>query len=249
MDDKFDDVNITATDYEVLMTITENIPNLLPICDIRIITAYQNQQAQCFNCYRMEHFSSYCIEKKVDYGIYSLFANSRWGTEDHSSSVENLWLREAVSHKKNIMTEFRKGKEIDEIKASNKNMGQVMKGKIGEVMKKNLTKRPAKRPKQSNDDGKCWDLHNKISRLNQTEPSMLTPTGKTFLKIAKGRLKDREGLKNLNFPLKMCELSLAHVESDEEIKMEEINHILETWKGFQIDPDRTEINGSKFPRL
>ena len=116
MDDKFDDLNVTATDYEVLMTITENIPNLLPICDIRIITSYQNQPAQCYNCYRMGHYSSYCIEKKVDYGIYSLFANNRWGTNDHSTSVESLRLREAVSHKKNIMTEYRKGKEIDEVK-------------------------------------------------------------------------------------------------------------------------------------
>ena len=249
MDDRFDDTNLSATDYEVSMTITENIPNLLPICDIRIITSYQNQPAQCFNCYSMGHFSSYCIERKVDYGIHSLFANNKWGTEDHSSSVENLRLKEAVSHKKNIMTEFRKGKEIDEIKARNKNMGQVMQGKIGEVMKKNFTKRPSKRPKQSNNDGKCWDLHNKISRLNQTEPSMLTPIGKTFLKIAKNGLKDQESLKSLKFPLRMCELSLAHVESDEEIKMEEINHILETWKGFEIDPDRTILDGSKFPRL
>ena len=59
MDDKFDDINVTATDYEVLMTIKENIPNLLPICDIRIITSNQNQPAQCFNCYLMGHYSSY----------------------------------------------------------------------------------------------------------------------------------------------------------------------------------------------
>ena len=72
MDDKFDDINVTATDYEVLMTISENIPNLLPICDIRIITSYLNQPVQCFNCYRMGHYSSYCIKKKVDYGIYSV---------------------------------------------------------------------------------------------------------------------------------------------------------------------------------
>ena len=64
IDDRFDDIRITATDYEVLMTITENIPNLLPICDIRIITSYQNQPAQCFNCYRMGHYSSHCIEKQ-----------------------------------------------------------------------------------------------------------------------------------------------------------------------------------------
>ena len=79
MDDRFEDEEIMATDYEVTMTITENIPNLLPICDIRIITSYQNQPAQCFNCYRMGHYSSYCIERKVDNGIYSLFANRKCG--------------------------------------------------------------------------------------------------------------------------------------------------------------------------
>ena len=81
IDDKFEDIKYTAKDYEVLMTINENIPNLLPICDIRILTSYKNQPAQCFNCYRIGHFSSYCIEKKVDYGIYSLFANNKWGTK------------------------------------------------------------------------------------------------------------------------------------------------------------------------
>ena len=249
MDDRLEDIKVTATDYEVLMTITENIPNLLPICDIRIITSYRNQPAQCFNCYRMGHFSSYCIERKVDYGIYSLFANGKWGTNDHSTSVENLRLREAVSHKKNIMTEYKKGKEIDDIRARNKSMGQVMQNKIGDVMKKNLSKRPPKRQKQSIEEDKCWELHNKISRLNQTEPSMLTLIGKTFLKLAKDGLKDMEGLKKLKYPLKMCELSLAHVESDEEINEEEIINIIKTWKGFEIDPDRTVMNGSKFPRL
>ena len=249
MDDRLEDKKVTATDYEAHMTITENIPNLLPICDIRIITSYRNQPAQCFNCYRMGHFSSYCIEKKVDYGIYSLFANGKWGTNDHSASVENLRLREAVSHKKNIMTEFKKGKEIDDIKARNKSMGQVMQNKIGDVMKKNLVKRPIKKRKQTVEDDRCWDLHKKISRLNQTEPSMLTPTGITFLKLDKDGLKDTEKLKNLKYPLKLCELSLAHVESDEEITEEDIINIIKTWKGFEIDPDRIVVNDLKFPRL
>ena len=171
------------------MTINENIPNLLPICDIRILTSYKNQPAPCYNCYRMGHFSSYCIEKKVDYGIYALFANGKWGTKEHSNSVENLRLREAVSHKKNIMTEFRKGKETDEIKSRNKSMGQVMQTKIGEVMKKNLTKKPNKRIPSKNEDDRCWDLHNKISRVNLKESSMLTPAGKSFLETAKDGFK------------------------------------------------------------
>ena len=231
------------------MTINENIPNLLPICDIRILTSYKNQPAQCFNCYRMGHFSSYCIERKVDYGIYSLFANCKWGTNEHSSSVENLRLREAVSHKKNIMTEFRKGKEIDEIKSRNKTMGHVMQTKISEVMRKNLMKKPNKRPHLKTEDDRCWDLHNKISRLNRTEPSMLTQVGKSFLEMAKEGFRNNDDIKNLKFPLRMCEMSHAHVESDEEVKYEDIIHIITTWKGFKIDPDRTDLNGSKFPRL
>ena len=173
-----------------------------------------------------------------------------WGTEDHSSSVENLRLREAVSHKKNIMTEVRKGKEIDDIKPRNRSMGQIMQNKIGEVMKKNLSKRPIKKNTRKNtDEDKCWDLHNKVSRINRTEPSMLTSVGKEFLKVAKNGFKNHEDIQSFKFPLKMCELSLAHVESDEEIRKEEIDHILKVWNGFEIDPNRTEINGSNFPRL
>ena len=250
MDDKFEDKNITATDYEVLMTINENIPNLLPICDIRIITSYQNQPAQCFNCYRMGHYSSYCIEKRVDYGIYSLFANKKWGSQDHSKSVENLRLREAVSHKKNIMMEVRKGKELEEIKPRNRAIGQIMQNKINDVMKKNMSKRPLKRFNRSKEDeDKCWNLHSKIARLNQTQPSMLTPKGIKFLKFAKEGLKNETELNSLDFPLKMCELSLAHVESDEEIKANEIALILATWGGFQIEPNRKDLGGSKVPRF
>ena len=158
---------------------------------------------------------------------------------------QNLRLREAVSHKKNIITEFRKDKEIDEVKSRNKSMGQVMQKKIGEVMKKNLTKKP-KRKIQRHVDDRCWDLHNKISRLNQTEQTILTPMGNEFLGWEKNGFKNKEALKNLNFSLKMCELSLAHIESDEEIKEEDITHVLKTWEGFQLEPDRTDLNGSKF---
>ena len=198
----------------------------------------------------MGHYSSYCIEKKVDYGIYSLFANSKWGTVDHSISVENLRLKEAVSHKKNIMTEVRKGKSLDEIRPRNRAIGQVMQNMIGEVMMKNMSKRNRKRiDKTKEEEEKCWDLHNKVSRLNSTEPSMLTPKGIKFLKIARDGFKDLEELKNMNLPLKMCELSLSHVESDEEINETEISLILSLWKGFQIDPDRNAYEGSKTPHF
>ena len=63
------------------------------------------------------------------------------------------------------------------------------------------------------------------------------------------KFKNDDALKKLKFPLKMCELSLAHVESDEEIKYEDITHIITTWKGFKIELDRTDYNGSKFPHL
>ena len=167
MDDDYDDINVTATDYEVTMTLEDNIPNLLPICDIRIITSYPNQPAQCFNCYRTGHYSSFCIENRVDYGIYSLFANKKWGTMEHAKAIEDLRLKEAISHKKNIITEVRKGKEIDNIRPRMKSMGQVMQNKIGEVMKKNMTKRPKRTSQAKEDNSKCWDLHNKIARLNQ----------------------------------------------------------------------------------
>ena len=144
IDDKFDEIEVTATDYEVTMTISENIPNLLPMCDIRIITSFQNQPPQCFNCYRMGHYSSFCVEKRVDYGIYSLFANAKWGSKEHSDIVGHLRLREAVSHKKNIITEVKKGKEIEQVKPRLRTMGFVMQNKIGEVMKKNMTKRMTK---------------------------------------------------------------------------------------------------------
>ena len=117
-------------------------------------------------------------------------------------------------------------------------------------MMKNMSKRNRKRiDKSKEDEEKCWDLHNKISRLNQTEPSMLTPKGIKFLKIAKEGFKDLDELKTMDLPLKMCELFLAHVESDEEIKETDITLILELWKGFQIEPDRNVSEGSKIPRF
>ena len=81
------------------------------------------------------------------------------------------------------MTEVRKGKEIEDIKPCNRSMGQIMQNKIGEVMRKNLNKRPTKRNIRKNtDDDKCWDLHNKVFRLNRTEPSMLTLNWKRIYK-------------------------------------------------------------------
>ena len=125
-----------------------------------------------------------------------------------------------------------------------------MQNKIGEVMMKNMSKRNRKRlDKTKEEEEKCWDLHNKVSRLNLTEPSMLTPKGIKFLKIAKNGFKDLDKLKTMDLPLKMCELSLSHVESDEEINEAEITLILALWKGFQIDPDRNITEGSKIPRF
>ena len=249
IDERFDEIEITASDYEVSMTIMENIPNLLPICDIRIVASYQNQPPQCYNCYRMGHYSSFCVEKRVDYGIYSLFANTKWGSKDHANSVEHLRLREAVSHKKNIITEVKKGREIENVKPRLRSMGTVMQNKIGEVMKKNMTKR-FNRPAQGKEvNDKCWNLHRKITRLNDTQETMLTPKGKELLAIAKNGFKDMEGLTALNLPLKMCELSFSHVESEEEITKSEIILTLNTWKGFQIEPDRRTNNDLNFPLL
>ena len=247
--DKFDEHEIAATDYEVTMTITDNIPNLLPICDIRITASYPNQPPQCYNCYRMGHYSSFCVEKRVDYGIYSLFANSKWGTKDHADTVEHLRLREAVSHKKNIITEVRRGKEIENVKPRLRSMGLVMQNRVGEIMKKNMTKKINKPHPNKEVDDKCWNLHRKISRLNQTQDTMLTQKGKDLLNAAKSGFRDRKKLDELNLPLKMCELSFAHVESDEDISKAEILLTLDTWKGFQIEPDRRTKNDSNFPLL
>ena len=197
----------------------------------------------------MGHYSSFCAEKRVDYGIYSLFANTKWGTKDHKQVVENLRLREAISHKKNIITEVRKGREIDNVKPRLKSMGQVMHSKIGEVMKKNMTRRNIKTNPTIEVNDKCWDLHNQIARLNQTQETMLTPKGRELLNLAKDGFKDTESLNELNLPLKMCELSLSHVESDEEITKTEILLTLNTWKGFQIEPDRRTKDSSNFPLL
>ena len=101
------------------------------------------------------------------------------------------------------MTKVRKGKSLDEIKPRNRAIGQVMQNKIGEVMLKNMSKRNRKRnDKSKEEEEKCWDLHNKFSRLNSTEPSMLTPKGIKFLKIAKDGFKNLDELKSMTSPLR-----------------------------------------------
>ena len=249
VDDRYDEIEMSATDYEISMTISENIPNLLPICDIRIIASYQNQPPQCFNCYRMGHYSSFCIEKRVDYGIYSMFANAKWGTKEHAETVEHLRLREAVSHKKNILTEVRRGKEIDNVKPRLRSMGTVMQNRVGEVMKKNMTRKTTKPPHTKDINDKCWNLHRKISRLDQTQDTMLSQKGKDLMRAARDGFKDMNKIDALNLPLKMCELSFSHVESEEEITKAEILLILETWKGFEIEPNRRTNENSNFPLL
>ena len=78
---------------------------------------------------------------------------------------------------------------------------------------------------------------------------MLTPKGKDLLALAKNGFKDHEKINDLKLPLKMCELSLTHVDSEEEITKSEILLVLATWKGFQIEPDRRTVDNLNFPLL
>ena len=246
-DEIYDDMLFTARDYELKMTLKKNFPTILPMADVRIRASHEKQIPQCLNCFRQGHLASYCANQKIDYGTYSLFANLKWGTEDHKEIVRETRLREVINHKKLVMNEFRKGKRLDTIKPKTR-IGKVAQKRVQEMVKERMNNKLAKKKDDKELNDKCWNLRDKIARLNNTETTMLTEKGKEMLNFAKNGLKNLEKFPSLIFPVQMSELSYAQMDSCECIEMEEIETILDDWNCFQLEASSfVRIGNKRFP--
>ena len=72
--------NQSGPDVEVIMDLSVSVPMILPINNWFIETQHNDQVPQCQNCYKIGHFTNWCLNKKVQFKTYSSFANKRWGT-------------------------------------------------------------------------------------------------------------------------------------------------------------------------
>ena len=160
-DENYDDMSLIARDYELKMTLNKNFPSILPIADVRIRVSHEKQIPQCLNCFRQGHLASYCSNQKIDYGTYSLFANLKWGTEDHKEMVKEMRLREVINHKKLVMNEFKRGRRLDNIKPRTK-IGKVAQERVKELVKENMN-----------------DQASQKERKQGTKRQMLEPKGQT----------------------------------------------------------------------
>ena len=248
-DENYDDKRFTARDYELKMTLKKNFPSILPIADVRIRVSHEKQIPQCLNCFRQGHLASYCSNPKIDYGTYSLFANLRWGTEEHQDLVKETRLREVINHKKLVMNEFKKGKRLDNIRPRTR-IGVIAQKKVQELVKEKMGKKLSRNKGNKETNDKCWDLRDKIARLNNTQTTMLTDKGKEMLEFAKNGLKDMEKYENLKFPIPMSELSYDQMDSCEIIEEEEIKLLLENWNGFQLESNSfINVGNWRFPKM
>ena len=246
-DENYDDMRLTARDYELKMTLKKNFPSILPMADVRIRVSHEKQIPQCLNCFRQGHLASYCANQKIDYGTYSLFANLKWGTEEHKEIVKEIRLREVINHKKLVMNEFKKGKRLDTIKPRTR-IGKVAQRKVQEMVKEKMNNKLAKKKDDKELNDKCWNLREKLARLNNTETTMHTDKGKDMLEFAKNGLRNIERFPNLVLPVQMSELSYTLMDSGECIEMEEIETILENWSGFQLEANSlVKIGNKRFP--
>ena len=153
-DENYDNIKLTARDYELKMTLRKNFPTILPIADVRIRVAHERQIPQCLNCFRQGHLASFCANPKIDYGTYSLFANLKWGTEEHKEMVKETRLREVINHKKLVMNEFKRGKRMDNIKPRT-NIGKVAQMKVQELIKTKMGDKLSKKKGNKEIDDKC----------------------------------------------------------------------------------------------
>ena len=201
-DENYDDMMLTARDYELKMTLKKNFPTILPIADVRIRVSHEKQIPQCLNCFKQGHLASYCANQKIDYGTYSLFANLKWGTEQHREIVREMRLREVISHKKLVMNKFKKGRRIDNIKPKTK-IGKVAQMKVKELVKDRMSDKLARKKNDKELNDKCWNLRDKLARLNNTESTMLTEKGKDMLEFAKNGLRNIENYPRLTLPIPM----------------------------------------------
>ena len=246
-DENYDNINLTARDYELKMTMKKNFPTILPIADIRIRVSHEKQIPQCLNCFRQGHLASYCANPKIDYGTYSLFANMKWSTEDHKELVKETRLREVINHKKLVMNEFKRGKRMDNIKPRTR-IGKVEQMKVQELIKTKMSDKLSKKKNDKETEDKCWNLREKLARLNNTKTTMLTEKGKEMLRFAKNGLRNLEKFGDLSFPVRMNELTLDYMDSDEMIDLDEIELILENWNGFQLEAKSfVKIGNRRFP--
>ena len=153
-DENYDDTKFTARDYEIKMTLKKNFPSILPMADVRIRVSHEKQIPQCLNCFRQGHLASFCSNPKIDYGTYSLFANLKWGTEDHKEIVRETRLREIINHKKLVMNEFKKGKRIDNIKPRTR-IGIIAQRKVQDLVKEKMGKKLSKNKGNKELNDKC----------------------------------------------------------------------------------------------
>ena len=137
-------MTLTVRDYELKMTLKKNFPSILPIADVRIRVTHEKQTPQCLNCFRQGHLASYCANPKIDYGTYALFANLKWGTDDHKEIVKEMRLREVINHKKLVMNEFKRGRRLDTIKPRTR-IGKVAQMKVKELVKERMNNKMAKK--------------------------------------------------------------------------------------------------------
>ena len=246
-DENYDNINLTARDYELRMTLKKNFPTILPIADIRIRVSHEKQIPQCLNCFRQGHLASYCANPKIDYGTYSLFANIKWGTEEHKELVKETRLREVINHKKLVMNEFKRGKRMDNIKPRTR-IGKIAQMKVQELVKTKMSDKLSKKKSDMETEDKCWNLREKLARINNTEPTMLTEKGKEMLRFARNGLRNIEKFDDLIFPVRMNELTMDYMDSNETIDMDEIDLILENWNGFQLEAKSfVKIGNRRFP--
>ena len=145
------------------------------------------------------------------------------------------------------MNEFKKGKRMDNIRPKTK-IGKVAQMKVQELIKTKMSDKLSKRKGNKEIEDKCWNLRDKLARLNNTEPTMLTEKGKEMLSFAKNGLRNIENYKELVLPVQMRELTYDYMDSDEAIEMEEIELILENWNGFQLEAKSfIRIGNRRFP--
>ena len=121
--------------------------------------------------------------------------------------------------KKMVMNEFRKGKRLDTIKPKTR-IGKVAQKKVQEMVKERMNNKLAKKKDDKELNDKCWNLRDKIARLNNTESTMLTEKGKEMLEFVNNGLKNIEKFPNLIIPVQMSELSYSQMNSGECIEME-----------------------------
>ena len=105
-------------DVEIQMDLKVSVPMILPINNWYIEVNQEDQVPQCQNCYQIGHFTSRCLNKKVQFRTYSSFANKRWGSEEEMEKINNQRKLDTIRHKATVTRLLGRGVKPENIKVN-----------------------------------------------------------------------------------------------------------------------------------